>query len=140
MKLTLRGDGRAMAARLRAGGVECEYADRGHAVMMFSPDNGPEDYVRVERALDMPTPAPKEMDPCRAAPERPMSIREAVFAPSERVPARSAAGRVCAAPTVSCPPAIPIAVSGEVIDAGAVEAFLQSGIEYVRVVKERTSL
>ena len=64
-----------------------------------------------------------------------MTVREAVFASSETVPTRDALGRICAAPTVACPPAVPIATSGEVIDAQAVEAFLRNGIEAVRVVR-----
>ena len=51
-----------------------------------------------------------------AAQARPAcTIRQAVFGPQARIPAREAEGRVCALPTVACPPAIPIAVSGEVI-------------------------
>ncbi|MBR1558648.1 MAG: PLP-dependent transferase, partial [Clostridia bacterium] len=39
MKLTLRGDGDQMCEALRRGGVECEYADGEHVVLMFAPDN-----------------------------------------------------------------------------------------------------
>jgi arginine/lysine/ornithine decarboxylase len=69
-------------------------------------------------------------------PERVMTIREAVFAKNEFVPAREAAGRICAAETVSCPPAIPIAVSGERITKEMADAFLRFDIEKVCVVKE----
>ena len=31
------------------------------------------------------------------------------------IPAAEAVGRICAAPAVSCPPAIPIVVSGETV-------------------------
>ena len=44
----------------------------------------------------------------------------------------SAAG---ALPTVSCPPAIPIVVSGEVIGPAALELFAAYGVETVSVVK-----
>ena len=64
-----------------------------------------------------------------------LSIREAVLAPHESVSAESALGRICAAPAVSCPPAIPIAVSGEVIDGSAVAQLKFYGIESVEVVK-----
>ena len=140
MKLTLEGDGFAMAEKLRAGGVECEYADRRHVVLMFSPDSRDGDFERVDRALDAPLPLPDGAGhPGVPRLQRAMTIREAVFAASETVPVREAAGRVCAAPAVACPPAIPIAVSGEVLDEAAVKVFLENGLESVRVVREGTS-
>ena len=133
MKLTIRGDGLGMAARLRKGGVECEYADRNYAVLMPSPDNRPEDFERVAAALTEPGPSacPQAMAPLWL--KRAMTIREAVFSPGEMVPVRAAEGRVCAAPTVACPPAVPIAVSGEIITRDAVEAFERNGVDSVRV-------
>ena len=46
-----------------------------------------------------------------------------------------AIGRVCGAPTVACPPAIPIAVSGEVIDDAAADLFRRYGVKSVEVVR-----
>lgn len=133
MKLTLRGDGRAMAEALRRAGAECEYADRDALVLMFSPDNRPEDLSRVEGALTSPT-RPRDGTVAFPRLERVMTIREAVFVPSETVPTARAAGRVCAAPTVSCPPAVPIAVSGERLNADALDVFRAYGIRAVRVI------
>jgi arginine/lysine/ornithine decarboxylase len=65
-----------------------------------------------------------------------MTLREAMFGPAEWTPVDRAAGRVCAAPTVSCPPAVPIAVSGEVISPETIEVFRYYGIEAVRVVAD----
>ncbi len=64
-----------------------------------------------------------------------MAGGQAVFATQETIPAGSALGRVCALPTVSCPPAIPIVVSGEVIGPAALELFTAYGVETVSVVK-----
>lgn len=75
-----------------------------------------------------------------AAPHRPqvaMSIREALLSPSEVIPVRESEGRICAAPTVSCPPAIPVVISGEIIDEAAIATFLRYGIDTVSVVKAR---
>ena len=65
-----------------------------------------------------------------------MSIREAVFAPCESVNAQEAEGRICALPTVSCPPAVPVAVSGEIIDKTCISAFSYYGLTKIDVVKE----
>ena len=70
-----------------------------------------------------------------AAGKRVMPVREAFFAPHESVPAADSLGRICAAPTVACPPAIPIAVSGEVITAEAVALFEKYGVQEVEVVR-----
>ena len=67
--------------------------------------------------------------------ERRLSVREAMFAPHETVPIRDALGRICGAPTVACPPAIPIAVSGEVITNEALALFEHYGVNEVDVVK-----
>jgi arginine/lysine/ornithine decarboxylase len=64
-----------------------------------------------------------------------LSIRQALFAPHETVPVEQALGRVCGAPTVACPPAIPIAVSGERIGEAAVALFHRYGIRTVDVLK-----
>ena len=72
-----------------------------------------------------------------APPERVMSIRQALLSPWEEVPADQAVGRICAAPSVSCPPAVPVVVSGERIEADAAEVFRYYGISSVYVVKEQ---
>lgn len=64
------------------------------------------------------------------------SVRQAIFSPSETILVTDALGRICATPTVTCPPAIPIAVAGERISEQAIEAFEYYGIRKVDVVKE----
>ena len=58
------------------------------------------------------------------------------WARQELAAAGQALGRVCALPTVACPPAIPIAVSGEAIGPAAVELFRLYGVEQVAVTTE----
>ena len=64
-----------------------------------------------------------------------MNIREAIFSQWEEVDCEDAVGRICASPCVSCPPAIPIAASGEKITAEMAELFKAYGIEKIEVVK-----
>ena len=63
-----------------------------------------------------------------------MSIRKALLSSQETLPVESSPGRVCAAPAVSCPPAVPVAVSGEVIGPAALALFRRYGIREVAVV------
>ncbi len=132
--------GPELADFLRVGGVECEYADPDHVVLMASAHTGREDLRRVGDALltagerGGPRRGPGRTPPALTPPPRAMSIRRAVFAPSETVAAEESLGRVCASPTVSCPPAVPIAVSGEVITPEALELFRYYGVRRVDVV------
>ena len=64
-----------------------------------------------------------------------LAIREAAFAEAEEIPVEEAEGRICASVKVPCPPAIPIAVSGEMIDRDCIELFRAYGIKTVLVVK-----
>jgi arginine/lysine/ornithine decarboxylase len=45
-----------------------------------------------------------------------------------------AIGKICGAPTVSCPPAVPVVISGEVITEQDAELMRKYGIETIDVV------
>ena len=77
-----------------------------------------------------------ECPPALVKPERVLSVREALLSPSEVLPVGECVGRIAAAATVGCPPAVPIAVSGERIGESTVECFRYYGIETCAVVKE----
>ncbi len=129
--------GLALAELLRQGGAECEYADGTYTVLMATPENREEDLERVLHALGENRRPPLEravLPPAKG--EQAMSARQALFAPQETVPAAESLGRVCGAPTVSCPPAIPIAVSGERIGPEALALFRHYGVETVDVVRQ----
>lgn len=130
-----RGD--ALADFLRRKGVECEYADPDYLVLMISPQNSAEDLEKVRGALAAAGQGSNafQTPPQMARPRQAMPIRAALLAPAEEVPVAAAAGRVCAAPTVGCPPAVPVAVSGEVIGPDAAAVFDYYGINTLRVVR-----
>ncbi len=138
---TLGYGGQDLSAYLRMNGIEAEYADRDAVVLMATPHNTEEDFVRLERAVHVlphrpPLPTvsapPLAPLPCR------MDLRQALFSLSETVEVAQALGRICAQPSVSCPPAIPLAVSGEEITAAAVQCMQYYGITHVRVVLTTT--
>ncbi len=68
-----------------------------------------------------------------------MSVRTALFSPQEVIDLEFSLGRISASPTVSCPPAIPIVVSGELIEQRHLELFRYYGIETVSVVKKAST-
>lgn len=140
LKLTIRAPanttGEQIATRLRQTGYQCEYADREYVVMMPSVATTEQELAGVVSALGDCAEAPAESLVCHLPPAtRVLSVRDAILAPSEVVPVAEACGRICASPTVSCPPAIPIAVSGEVIQEAHLLLFEQYGIRQVSVVR-----
>ncbi|MBO7245625.1 MAG: hypothetical protein J6V56_02555 [Clostridia bacterium] len=64
-----------------------------------------------------------------------MEVFAAMLGEKEIVKTKDALHRICASPTVSCPPAIPIVISGEEIDEKAVELFEYYGVTEIEVVK-----
>ncbi len=152
LKLTLDAaalgcTGTALAQQLRQGKMECEYADPRYVVLMFTPENPPRDRARLQDLLlellgQLPGALPVPQDPAgnfvaleQQAVQR-CTIRQAVLGPQERLPAAQSLGRVCAMPTVSCPPAIPIVVSGEEITPAALELMERYQVPEVSVVRQ----
>ena len=122
---------------LRKHNVECEYADAEHIVCMFTTENSDEDYERTIHAFGenreiYGKQTELQISNCIRA----ISIREAMFAQQETISVKDAMGRICGTPAVSCPPAIPIVVAGEVIDEDAMNIFDYYGIKSVDVLKE----
>ena len=144
LKIVLSGcrrgyTGTELAALLRQADIECEFADLDAVVLMVTPENLPEVRKLAWWAdLDLPprAPLPELSLPRLPAPRRRMTIRQGAFARSERVPAAQALGRVCADLTVSCPPAVPIAVSGEEITPEVLRLFAAYDLDTVSVVEE----
>ena len=116
--------GREVAEILRAHEVECEFADLDAVVLTATPENTERDFQRIEKALER-LPQKEKIEPhrCRKLPKQKMRIREAIFGRWEEISCEEAVGRICASPCVSCPPAIPIAASGEEITAELLPLF-----------------
>ncbi len=130
--------GHALVQKLRDSKIEPEFSDNDYVVLMITPQNTNMDFERLANVFSKLSPAPPIHKNAFSIfqPKRCMSIREAVFSKAETVPASSATGRICAAPTVSCPPAVPIAVSGEEITQEIADLFIYYGIDKIRVVKK----
>ena len=127
-----------MAALLRERNVICEFYDPDYLVMMVTPETGREGLKRLETALlSIPQKAPVTAKPPRfRQTERVCSVREAMLSPAERVEASACDGRVLAAATVGCPPAVPILACGERIDAHTIACFQYYGITQCLVLAE----
>ncbi len=116
--------------------IYCEFSDRDFVVMVFTPDNTESDFTSLFGAIssiEKKSPI-EERAPKICLPKKALSIREAVFSKSEIVDIDESEGRILQELGVSCPPAVPIAVCGEVIDKSAVECFEYYGIDRISVI------
>lgn len=152
LKLTLDAaalglTGTVLADQLHREQIECEYADPRYVVLMFTPENPQQDHQRVQAAMErvlcaapaqipIPISAAGEFAELERCARQCCTIRQAVFAPQQRIPVQEAEGSICAMPTVSCPPAIPIVVSGERITTAAVRLMQRYQINEVAVIRD----
>ena len=130
-----RGD--EVANVMREYFAEPEYCDADYVVLMLTPQNDDEDFEKIKKVFSSLSPREKKKrkNIRITLPEMKLSIREAVFSQTEIVDVNECEGRICALPAVSCPPAIPIAISGEVINSEIKAVFKFYGIEKILVVK-----
>lgn len=129
-----------LADALRTFRIEAEFADADYLVLMVTPEMRTIDHERLLSAFASIEPrkaiAAEKLSTVETDSKPALSIRRAIFAPHEMIPTEMANGRVCASPTVSCPPAIPIVISGEVITKHEICLLKHYGIQEVEVVKE----
>lgn len=142
MKLTLmpksRGyTGAALADVLKAQGIYAEFSDPDFLVLMPSPYSTAAELNRVTAVLcALPCLVPvTEGPPPLTAPERVLSPHDAMFAETVRLPLPECEGRICAELTVSCPPAVPVVMCGERIDAAVLRVLSYYGVQSATVVR-----
>lgn len=159
LKITISAKGEITGYKageiLRNENVEFEYADEDYVVLMVTEQNSEEDFVRLMKAIEIiqTEMSQDEMkieinDAARKQGNAPgdekihipqvnlsISVREAILSHHESVRVEDSLGRICASPTVSCPPAIPIAISGQRITEVEIQLFRKYKIDMVEVVK-----
>ncbi len=120
---------------LEEKGIYPEFYDNDFLVLMFTPE-----IKAFERIKNVFSDVKKREQKIHSTakyvtPKKSMSVREAMTSSKALVKVEEALGKVLASPSVSCPPAVPIAVCGEIIDKDTIEAFKYYGIEKCFVVK-----
>ena len=128
------GDHLAKEIANRGGAVE--FCDPDYVVLMLTPEN--EDLEKIKALLcSIPRKdAISSYAPELPCPARAISPSEAIFSKNEVLPIDECLGRILASVSVSCPPAVPVVVCGEIIDEMSIEIFKYYGINECRVVKK----
>jgi len=142
MKLTIMAKsygytGIELAKYLLALDIIPEFYDPDFVVLMLTPEICDVDTERLKNALkSLERRAPiTSLPPRITSPKRAISPRRAILSDSETIGVKNALGRTLASVTVGCPPAVPIVISGEIIDEDAIKCFNYYGITECSVVK-----
>lgn len=140
LKLTLAPKGWGytgveLAGLLGKQGLECEFSDPDYVVLMVAPENGLRCLEELERALsDIPRREPlTARPPAMSRPQRWCQPRQAMMRAGQEREVRDCRGMVLAGAMVSCPPAVPVVVCGEVIDDEAIERMEYYAVRSCRV-------
>lgn len=122
---------------LKDNNIFCEFCDRDYLVMMFTPETHEADFEKVKATFEAITkkePFDSTEAEIKETFKKAISIRKAIFSPYETVAVENAVGRICASPTVSCPPAVPVVISGEKITEESVRLLRLYGIKKIDVI------
>lgn len=140
LKITLKPKsfgytGGEIAKILENDGIYPEFYDDDFIVLMLSPQNGNE----LSDALQCSLCSVEKREPIRTfppklpKPQAVLSPHDALFCASECLPVDLCEGKICALSYIGCPPAIPIAVCGEMISKSVIENMKYYGVESCNV-------
>ena len=128
--------GKELADYLQQHRMVCEFADPDYLVLMVTPETGAEGLERLKDVL-LALPQKQPLPPCPLEfhpGEQVLSIRQAMLSPGVVLPVEQCEGRILASASVGCPPAVPILICGERINAHAIDCFRYYGIQSVTVL------
>ncbi len=116
--------------------IEHEYISDHYCVLLPSSKNG-EHLTRVEKLLTEISPIGEKLSFPQIIPvgTMAMGLREALLSPRQLVTVEEALNQVSAQVVSRCPPGIPIAVYGELIDSTVITNLKTYGVQEIFVVK-----
>ena len=140
LKLTIKLHDGNISEFVRSRNIEPEYADRDYTVFMITPFNTDVEFNRLQNAL---LEYLKEHDVKSSEPEydfenEPFVSGEIRFALREKtvtLDLEKAKGKICGFPIVSCPPAVPFVMPGELVTDKVIEAAKYYGYDKLNVVE-----
>lgn len=128
--------GDSLASILREKGIECEFSDSDYLVLMLTPQIEKKDIAYLKNVLSG-IPKKEEINilpPKITKKIKKLSLSDALFSNFEILDIECCLGRICAAPVITCPPAVSIIMCGEEIDSNTIENFKYYGIKKCPVV------
>ena len=143
LKVTIRAtsygySGTEIASYLRRCGIECEMADPDYIVFMFAPGNNVTDYKKLADSLSLLPKKAEIRSPAFTFKRGPgaVSLRQALLGNSTELPVKEALGHILSDALISCPPAVPILICGELVTEDDIRKMLYYGIESCHVLSD----
>ena len=127
--------GDEFASILREKKIECEFSDPDFTVLMLGVDTDFE-YLKNTLLSINPKKAITVFSPPLSKPKKALSIGNALMSNYIEIDVEKSCGEILSQINVGCPPAVPIAVCGEIIDEKIIECFKYYGIKKCNVVKK----
>lgn len=129
-------NGNEIAEYMQISGLVAEFFDADFITLMLTPENSDDCLSEILKVLkNLPKKeALKKILPKFTLPTKKLSVRQAAFSQLEIVKTQNALGRISAMPLVGCPPAVPIVMSGELIDQNVINTLEYYGIKETAVV------
>lgn len=129
--------GTSAAEIFRENGVEPEYADDAHVVLIATPFNTQNDFDRLTTAIQALPISPPLKSHAVLPPLPPIKVlpRQAVFGETEEISLQNAEGRIAAQAACPCPPGVPVVMPGEIITKEVIEFLLGYGFFAIKVLK-----
>lgn len=124
---------------LKKFGVEPELYTEDFLVLISTPFNTDEDFLRLKNAISEFKPLNKKKtsvyDFFEKAINLKMSLNEAILRDFETIDIKKAENKISAGTVCPCPPGIPILMPGEIISKEHIKYLLKCGILFVEVIK-----
>ncbi len=135
---TIGYKGEETAELLREFNIEPEFYDEKFIVFMFTTENEESDFTKLVKACLSIKQKESINEKCAFS----NKINQLAISPSQALLCRiktvdvsNAKGKICADICISCPPAVPIVVSGEIINEDIIEKLKYYGISHIDIVE-----
>ena len=117
-------------------GIDPEFCDGSNVVFICTPFNSASDFDRLKKAIKALPDKIKEPKRHRVPlPKQALLPRDTLFLQKETVAIKKSLGRICADLLCPCPPGVPVAVPGEIIDEVCISVLEEIGIAYIKCIK-----
>lgn len=128
--------GQELSQILANKNIICEFCDPDYIVFMLSPEMH-NDIEKLQKALlDIePKEKIKNKAPTPSLKNKKNSFAQVLYAQKEKLPIEKCQGKISGSVDAICPPAIPVILPGEEIDADAIHSLKYYGIEEWVVLK-----
>ncbi len=131
--------GEELAQLLRNCNIESEFCDNTFTVFMFTTQNDSSEFKKLLlafKSIEQKKQIGQNLVFEREKSHFAMSPREALLSRCKRVEVENAIGKICADVCFSCPPALPIVVSGEVISENIVKKLKYYNVTHIDIIEE----